>query len=411
MKWLKYFLIYSNKKMVDYKVFYKTEDNRYRVYDGKKCKTVDEYPKAFEQAKGYSKNKKGLKKYYIDLGKEAQKLRDHGFRFNYLVFGSHKRAILRIFNYYLPSKYQMRKGKQWFKEIPNTDYKEFMMQKACFNSGLIFGQKGTFKNVVAIDRHSYFPHILGHKSGDFHIPICKPRYETLKELPIAKDLKYGIYRVKITCPNKEVLKFFSFSKDHTYTHFDIGTAQYLSTQYDDFKLELINTPDNAMIYDETIRSTYFFGDWFENVVQFKKNKKLKGNTLCKQLLNVWGRICQQRNEVKKSASIDDINLWSDEEQSKYEFFHSHDETFEYVHKDNWYNINIGRLKPFLLAISRRRLFDTLFKNKEKVIRVYVDGIIFTSDMKYRQSATMKFDSKYNGKDITIESANKVIVHN
>jgi len=395
--------------MVDYKVFYKTEDNRYRVFDGEKCKTVDEYPNAFEQSKGYTIDKKGLKKYHNDLGKQSQELRDAGFRFNYLVFGSHKRAIVRIFNYYLPQTYQMKKGKQWFKEIDDIDYNEFMMHKGCFNSGLIFGQRGIYSNTVAIDRHSYFSHILGHKSGNFQIPISKPRYETLKELPKGKDLKYGIYRVKITCPNIEVQKFFSFSKQNTYTHIDIETAQYLKTQYDDFNLELSNEPNNAMIYDKIVRSTYFFGDWFENVVEFKK--KLKHNKLCKQILNLWGRICQQRNDFKREANINDINSWSDEEINKYEFFHKYNEIFEYVPKDNWYQINLGRMKPFLLAMSRKRLFDTIYKNKEKVVRVYVDGIIFTSDMKYKETPTMKFDSKYHGKTLKIINANSVKILN
>ena len=396
---------------MELKVFYKTAENKYRVYDGEKVKTKDFCPKdAFEMHGKYTANKKGLKQYYKDISKDQSQLTEVGLKVNYLLFKTHKLAKMKILNAFVPWDFKMKSGKVWFHQFPHVNMKEFNYQKNCLLSGLIYALPGKYDNVVAVDRISFYPGILGSKEGDFHIPVSKPRYETLHELKDTPD--YGLYRVKITCPNIEVRKFFGFSKNHTYTHYDLHTAKFLSTIYDDFKMELIQEEDNAMIYDETIRSREIFGEWFDTLSKFKKENL--SNKLIKEMMNVWGYLCEKQL-YRKTISEEKLDTWSKEEQDKYDFemigTKSGNPMYTAIYKQRFTVYGIARMKPFVNAMARKRLYPMLFKHKENVIRVYYDGAIFKTGTKLRQSRVLLYEKKYHEKDLIIENAQSIKILN
>lgn len=65
-----------------------------------------------------------------------------------------------------------------------------------------------------------------------------------------------------------------------------------------------------------------------------------------------------------------------------------------------FKLPLARLKPFLIAESRKRMKDAIWKNLDKVVRVYTDSFVLTEDdPSYKKKSTLKIEKKYHGKNI------------
>lgn len=209
-------------------VYYKGKDEKYHSYDGNKFRAQFKRPDGFEVQKGFDVNKKGLKEFHKKIEVDSKELEEKGIlKQNVTSFKSETQARFNILNSYIPDDYKMQKGKGWFSQFPNIDLEEHVFMNNCNNMGLLYTKTGIFKNVSAYDINSFFSRILGGKQSNFKIPISKPIFKTISEIP--DKLEYGIYRVMITYNGKktdDIFKLFNFSKAHHYTHIDLKQALY-----------------------------------------------------------------------------------------------------------------------------------------------------------------------------------------
>lgn len=398
-------------------VYYYGSDDKYHSYNGDKFRSSFKRPQGFEVKKGYTTTQKGLKKFHSRVKKDCQELVDLGItKKNVTTYDNEIQAKFYLLNVFLPEKFQMTKGKKLFSCYPSINLEEHIMIKNCNNVGLLYTQKGIFKFVSAYDVNSFYSRVLGYQNSQFKIPISEPIFKVLDTLP--DKLEYGIYRVLITYkgkPEDDVNKLFNFSKNHYYTHIDLKSALWLQTKYDNFKVQLIcDDSPNAMIYTKFIRSKVLFGKWFNHFNKGKK--KAKGNMIIKQLMNIWGYLCQYTKLIRKSETT--IDKWSSEKQKKYDFqFYKvikGEQFFELQKKTNIYRYTLGRMKPFLLATVRQRMRDYIISSNKigKIIRIYIDSFILSEDSDFFEEKTesIKHD-KYHKKDVEIKALNDIKIMN
>jgi len=401
-------------------IYYKKEDGNYRIYDGKKVKTIEKLPRqAFEMlGKNLIANKKSLKAYYKRFMKESYELQKEGI--DITRYRSYYYARMYMFNQFLPRDQQIRKGRKLFHSTDRIDQDESRFIENCNNMGRIFYQPGKYSNVTAIDRHSYFSSILGNTIGNFQIPIRKPSFHYINDVPT--KAKYGIYHCMITyngTRKTDLLKLFSFSKGHHYTHTDINLANHLKNEFPELTLRMEDDGEpNAMIYDDDdlIRSTEFFGPWYRYLSRIKI--KYPSNTIVKQLLNMWGFVCRSGKHIgKRIMTIDQINAMSDKKNYTFEPYYDEStpmdfDKFTAIKHGSTYDYGIARLKPFLMATARSRLNNVVRPHLDSIVRIYVDGIIINKPPSmdiHKGRNQYSVDDKYHDKSLIIQDNSSVTI--
>ena len=398
-------------------VYYYRSDEKYHSYNGDKFMSSFKRPQGFELKKGFSATHEGLKKFHSKVEKDSKELVDLGItKKNVTTYENEIQAKFYLLNAFLPEKYRMKKGIKWFSCFPSINLEEHLFIKNTNNVGLLYTKKGIFKNVSAYDINSFYSQILGYKNSQFKIPISEPTFKVLDKLP--NKLEYGIYRVLITYkgkPEDDVNKLFNFSKNHYYTHIDLKCALWLQTKYDNFKVQLIcDDRPNAIIYTKFIKSKVLFGQWFNHFNKAKK--RTKGNIIIKQILNIWGYMCQYTKQIRKSETT--IDKWSNEKQQNYNFqFYkviNGEQYYELQKKTNIYMFSLARMKPFLLSTVRQRMRDYIISSNkiDKIIRIYIDAFILSEDSDFFESKkeSIKYD-KYHKKDVEIKALNNITILN
>jgi hypothetical protein len=191
---------------------------------------------------------------------------------------------------------------------------------------------------------------------------------------------------------------FCYSKQGYYTHFDL---EFIYEHKDKFVIfiELDTSVEfNALLYGNSacgqgengahpvtdgIACKNIFSRWFEKTTEIKE--KCKGNLLAKHIRSsLWGSLVKMKKSyyTEDEFSVLDVD---DDGTSKY---YPIDETlfyknnrlnrrFECIEIEKPYKSSFGRLKPFILSLSRFVVGNTIIKNGliDKVIRVHTDGIV------------------------------------
>lgn len=398
-------------------VYYYGKDNKYYSYDGDKFKNTKKRPKGFELKKGFEANQSGLKLYYEKTKDEAKELVDLNItKRDITTYENERQAKLYLLNAYLPEKYRMKKGKKWFSDFDRIEYEEYDFIENCNNVGLLYTKTGKFENVSAYDVNSFYSRILGDRRSQFQIPIDKPKYKTINQIP--EKLEYGIYRVLITYkgkPTDDIHKLFNFSKKHYYTHIDLKYALFLQSRYKKFNVKLIcDGEPNMIYYSKFIKAKSIFGAWYNHFYNAKS--KVKKNSLVKFILNVWGYLCRQSQPIIQPEKV--IDSWSEEKQNKFDFEYDKvkngEQYFKCLKLSNIYRYSLARMKPFLLSTVRSRMRDYISSSNsiDKIIRIYIDSFILSEDNKFfeKKKESIKHD-KYHKKDIEIEALNKIKILN
>jgi len=395
-------------------VWYRSSnDKNFTSYDGYEFKTCEKRPYGLELIDERKHNEADLKAYHEQLMKDQIEMLEAGVK-PYIRGGLHHRdARMMLLNDYLPTQYKMTKGKQLFSEFPKIRENEAIWLESCSMSPNMYGKPGTYHSVKAFDKPSFYPTIIGNKKGKFQIPVCKGvelTFESIDEILEAYGyFPYGIYRMKITywgADQHDLLKkTFCFSKNHHYTHIDVRHVFYgLKRRFPDMKMELINDgKPNFLYYGKRIKCSDLFNDWYNALFYFKK--KHPRNKLVKEALNSWGYLCRE-NHVKNKFSLEEIESWPEEKRQQYDFIETEDGMFK--GRKQQYCLNIARMKPFLKAEARRRMFNTIKNHIEYVIRVYVDGIICTNECAISKTTVFPHDPKYHGKDVQILNSRDVV---
>jgi hypothetical protein len=295
----------------------------------------------------------------------------------YKKYFNHYSATELTFKRYSPNAFSTN--------FEDVSYDEFEFIEKCFNGGIIyFNEKLKDKSVQSFgyDYSSFYPNILN--STNLLIPEKQGKRVKLKELDF-ENLKYGIYHMKVTCQNKDFCKIFCFSKKHYYTHYSLEFA-YKYRNVFGVKMMLIvgdNIEYNALIYDDDdglVESNSIFGNWF-NKLYIQLKPKCKGNFLLKRLLSsLWGSLTKM-----EKCYLNEEQALSPEEEGQYVLLNETHRfengeiitRYEAIKKAKPYKYHYGRLKPFLLAVSRNIIGELIMSAEiiDKVVRIHTDGIV------------------------------------
>jgi hypothetical protein len=138
------------------------------------------------------------------------------------------------------------------------------------------------------------------------------------------------------------------------------------------KVELIaDDKPNALIYtkDKLMNGAYLFKNYIDELYQLKMNKVVGA----KDLLNVlWGGLCESTC-YKHAIEFDEENDISEAHIRKINVGDKIRVNCTYFKKKQ-YKMNWARIKPFILAYARSRMFFCFKKFEPLIIRMHTDGI-------------------------------------
>ncbi|RGB39944.1 hypothetical protein C1646_753849 [Rhizophagus diaphanus] len=130
----------------------------------------------------------------------------------------------------------------------------------------------------------------------------------------------------------------TYNPEKYYTHYDIERAKGLG-----LKVKLINEAPNALIFNKNncMTGEDLFGKWYDTLINIKREGGHAGKASKELLVSLWDVLCKQRNN---------------------RFYGPH-----------------PRIKPFLLALVRKTISETVEKFGDKVKRIHTDGFVISGD--------------------------------
>ena len=383
-----------------YKIFFKTFTGFFRVYDGVSISTQKSLPihcNAFYLPKKYTADDASLIQYYSDIKIASEELKaSYELKgFDYLVEKEYKdkdSMFYRTHQSNIVSIFRMKANKIW-KKWEQIDITEANWYKLSSNGGLQFCKSGEY-NTFGYDFNIYYPRLLGDKRfSDLQIPTTGGAEHILTDLSL---IKFGFYRVKLTCNDPNITKVFSFSKEHVYTHYSLNFAYELIRKHN-FKIDIELMQDgepNAYLYkdEDLITSNLLFNDWFACILNLKK--KYPKNILVKMLSSsVWGHLSQKNITFVDGDKIDDYDK-DDYKIMDIIIKEDGSEDFKLLNTQKPYKLPI-RLKPFLTSYGRNKTARVALRMIDNVIRIHTDGVCF--DKPYTVKSENLFpDEKYTG---------------
>jgi hypothetical protein len=234
---------------------------------------------------------------------------------------------------------------------------------------------------------SEYPSLLA--SAQHRYPIGEGELKTLSkdEFNKLEFFYFGMYHVKVINPNRFI---FSNNPNNWYTHTDLNFAKKLK-----YKLELIEDDQpNCLFYskDKQKNGREIFGKFVNYLFELKQ----QGHKDIKAYLNaLWGALTQtnksyRHDEVYANKEVltlmpmgDDINF----DGLK----------IGVVNKDNFYETDFARIKPFLLSYGRCKTANIIMNNLDNIVRVHTDGIILKRPIDKNQKLGNGLgDLKYEG---------------
>lgn len=219
-------------------------------------------------------------------------------------------------------------------------------------------------NIATYDINSHYGNVISKNYNYF--PVREGSFQIITEIKEKPD--FGIYRCKITGNENKSYKFFRFNPNNYYTHLDISVARKYG-----LSIELIQDEQPNFLYyskDKLMNGKYLFGHIVNDLFELKC-KNISGS---KQILNtIWGALSQGRfNKFSVDSSTElnitnakIVSMYSTEDKIKLKVI-----SYEY----GYFLTNWARIKPFVLALGRDRLFHCFQKYEKDVIRVHTDSI-------------------------------------
>lgn len=317
----------------------------------------------------------------------ADELKQHlGGRYNFYKCGNFKEMALHAF-------FENTKATQPEK-IP-------LIEASWINdaaSGALMHWEPYQGTVHEYDINSLYPHIM--QKNNHYFPIKEGKFETLTHLPIElfdsslvgvsnSQLEYGIYRCIITKQDSKPYKLFRFNKRNKYTHLDISVALHYG-----LKVQMIcDGQPNALIYtkDKLMNGAYLFKTYIDELYALKKNK-VKG---AKQIMNVlWGALSESTHYYHnvgqdEECKVDDakISRITVDDKIRIQCIYKKKKQF----KTNW-----GRIKPFVLAYARSRMYFVFKKFEPLIIRMHTDSLVLEQKNEELKTGPELGNLKYEG---------------
>jgi hypothetical protein len=287
--------------------------------------------------------------YYIELADEMKKESDG--KFNFYKTGSFKQMALNYF-------YDITKAIQP-EDISTTEAE--WIDNASY-SALTHWEP--FKgHVKAYDVNSLYPYVM-HKNQHY-FPIKAGEFSIIDSL--AQKPLFGIYRVKISKLDGKPYKMFQFNKLNYYTNLAIETALVYG-----LKVELImDGKPNALIYskDKVTNGAFLFQKYVKEIYELKQ-RKVKGS---KDLLSVlWGALSESKLYEYYDKEDQDTNII---EASIVKMHAGDNISIKVRHtKQPFFKTNWARVKPFILAYARVKMFYCFRSFEDDIVRMHTDSI-------------------------------------
>ena len=364
------------------------KDDKRAIIEKRDNRSIKEF-NYFESMKGFKANRESLIEFRDNFISWIAELKNEGIE--YTNYFNHFYATYFTFLRY--STNNMKKiNKLGFDAIPNINFIEYKYYEKCYNASLMsFDEQYLNKQIqcYSYDFSAYYPHILA--KFDFQMPIKEGKQH--KILDFKKQLKYGIYHVKITCQDKNFKKIFAFSKNDYYTHYSINFALKHKKQYNiTLEIQGIDQQYNCIVYEkeDLVYTREIFLEWFEKMIEIKK--KYPTNKLVKNMMSsIWGCLIQfERVIIKTDEDLEDYDA-SDiltDEKTEYKILEidpilqNNEIIYNYklIKSDCAYKRPF-RIKPFLTAYARRQIAEFVLQENliNDLVRVQTDSVTLTKE--------------------------------
>ena len=213
------------------------------------------------------------------------------------------------------------------------------------------------------------------------VPVRQGRYAKITEPNNGKFFKFGIYRCFVKLKENEPYKHvFQLKKSGYYTHIDLNLAIELG-----YEIILNNDVEqNALIYDDSslVKMKYLFRKYEQYLFELKSNKiaksmmsRLYGALSEKNYKYKFGKVLKENeNETCDIIELGDAKLLEfiptikDLEVEKI--------NVKFVRKSDFFkHSNMARISPFLTALTRKAMSNTIQKIPlENIVRIHTDSI-------------------------------------
>ena len=380
----------------NYKVYYYYYDMNEAVYmtdeddEVRRCDLQEifhEKSHQFSMLQGYDNTESDLKRFKKDfnilcdaLKKVSIKTKSSKyFSIKYKKYFNHNDAVL-----YNWKAYHKAETLKKFERVSKT---EFYIMERCYNSGLItLNLDYKEKPVMCYSRDfsSYYSNLL----INMKIPYREGKVYNLDSVEYGK-LKYGIYRVEINYTNNQFTNVFNFSQDNHYTSTLLNSV-YKYKDYFGLTFKLLKVDDeydyNALIwdYDDLMDGDKLFGEWLKDMLSVKE--KLPKNKLVKHLIStIGGTLASFKNLYFDDFNDLDLTRINSTVDSEYKLRKiTNSGTYKCVKSDEAYKYNFARIKPFLVSLGRKKMFELVMKNNliDKLVAIHTDRLTLIEDFNF-----------------------------
>ena len=234
------------------------------------------------------------------------------------------------------------------------------------------------KNVKAYsyDYVSYYPSIM--KDNKMLFPIKQGEFKTLTQEEFNKltFFQYGIFRATVKKSNDEIDKLFMFkSRDvpkQYYTHIELTLAKDLGLQ-----INIIEDGDPNFLYykrDSLVSGKVLFGEYIDYFYALK-NQNVKG---AKKIMNcLWGALGESNLKTIPYNIFEEDDLHGNNQVV--EMIATNEEGTEGFQKvvdpDKYFEYDLARIKPFLLAKGRKKISETIKPYVNNLLYAHTDSLI------------------------------------
>ena len=303
------------------------------------------------------------------------------FSLNYYKYYNHNSAVLLEFKSHSQNMLDL---------IEPMNKEEFYIHERCRNSGLII-LNDEFKN-KPVQCYSYdYTRFYVHELFNMQVPKNRGKKQVFENIDFEK-LDFGIYRIQIHVKNKDFYNMFNTSKDHHYTSRTMKELYKCRAKYE-LEFTLLK-PDNiydynAYIYEisDLIKGRDIFGTWVSQMNTLMK--EAPKNKLVKNLMStLWGQLTSFKKFYSNDLSQFDVTHRYNSKESDYKILKIMDnDDFQIFNTNEPYHFSLARIKTFLTANSRLKMFKLIESNnlEKNVVRVHTDGLCLNKQFNFNKT--------------------------
>ncbi len=330
-----------------------------------------------------NKTKISLKEFYNKIIKDADELKEktNGIINMYKTGRYTKTALTYYFNKCF-NKLNI--------QVENISFKEAKWIDKASCGGLLLSKK--YKGpAYSYDFVSCYPSIM--RDNKMLFPIKHGEFKILStvEFNELKFYQYGIYNVEIFKSDKaNINKAFKYNIHNKYTHIDLTLAKNLG-----LKMKVQNNEKSNFLYysrEKLISGKVLFKEYIDYFFNLKQ-QNISG---VKKLLHcLWGSLVEKNVKKIKYDFKNGIILKDDNEIIENIPLQGTKMIAFVVNPNAYFEYNLARIKPFLLAKARKKLSEVMQPYINKIVYAHTDGFIIKEKINIKTGNNIG-ELKYEG---------------